>query len=141
MSGPIVGEPEQTRERTVVTRLRVANALLRPVLSRVVSMVLTRADWPLDRMEEALLVCDALCAHAPACAPAELPTFSVQADEDQAELFVSDLGAGGAERLLADCTLPLVGNVLERLADSVGLESDGGEGPRLAVALKSASPS
>jgi hypothetical protein len=90
-------------------------------------------------MEEALLVCDALCAHAPACAGGERPTFSVQADDARAELSVSDLTASGAERLLADCTLPLVGNVLERLADSVGVEPDG-DG-RLTVALRASSSS
>jgi hypothetical protein len=138
MNGPIVGE----RERTVVTRLRVADgSLLRPVLCRVVSMVLTRADWPLDRMEEALLVCDALCAHAPACAESERPTFSVRADESQAELCVSDLAAGGAERLLEDSSLPLVGNVLERLADSVGVERETGDRGRLTVALRAFSSS
>jgi hypothetical protein len=134
MNGPIVGE----RERTVVTRLRVADGpLLRPVLCRVVSMVLTRAEWPLDRLEETLLICDALCAHAPARADARRPTFSVEADEARAELRVCGLAPDGAERLLGDSKLPLVGNLLERLADSVSVEREEGPAARLTIALSS----
>lgn len=134
MNGSSIGE----REQTVVTRLRVGDGpLLRPVLCRVVSMVLTRADWPLDQLEEALLVCDALCARAPeqggdGTSP-DRPTYSVQADGNRAELCVSQLAAADAQRLLGD-HLPLVGNVLEQLADSVAVEQEQ-DGARLRIAL------
>lgn len=133
MSSQTVGE----RERTVVTRLRVYDrGLVRPVLCRVVSMVLTRANWPLDRLEEMLLVCDALCAHASTHAGDERPTFSIQADESRAELRVHNLVTDGAERLIRDSRLPLVGNVLEQLADTVSVErDDGGDGAQLTIAL------
>jgi hypothetical protein len=114
-----------TRERAVegVTRLRVADGpLLRPVLCRVVSMVLARADWPLDRLDDALLVCDALCANSPD--GDERLTFSVEADERQAELRVHDLAPESAEKLVLDARLPLVGNVLEQLAERVDVERD-----------------
>jgi len=131
-TSPAIGE----RERTVVTRLRVADgALLGPVLCRVVSMVLARADWPLDRLEEALLVCDALCAQAGEQAGTQQPTFSVQADESHAELLVRGLQAQAAQRLL-DHRLPLVGNVLERLAEAVSIQADeDGLGVCLTIAL------
>lgn len=99
-------------------------------------MVLTRADWPLDRLEEALLVCDALSAHIPEGADAARPTFSLQADDSHAELGISGLAAQDAERLLGD-RLPLVGNVLEQLAESVALEPEpDGSGTRLTIALR-----
>lgn len=125
--------------REGVTRLRVANGpLLRPVLCRVISMVLTRADWPVDRLDEALLVCDAICAHAPAHAADGTLTFSVHADEREAELRVQELAAGGAERLVHDTSLPLVGNVLERVAERVEVRSDERSStPQLVVVISS----
>jgi hypothetical protein len=91
--------------------------LVGPVLWRVVSMVLARADWPVDRLDDALLVCDALCAHAPAYASDGRLTFSVEADEHEAELRVRDLRSEGATALVQDAILPVVGNVLERIAE------------------------
>jgi hypothetical protein len=122
-----------------VTRVRLTNGpLMGPVLCRVVSMVLTRADWPVDRLDEALLVCDALCAHAPAYAHAGRLTFSVQADEDEAELRVWELEPEGAEGLVRDAMLPVVGNVLERVAERVSVETDEqGGGGQLVVRLSS----
>jgi len=116
-----------------VTRLRLsAGPLLRPVLCRVVSMVLTRADWPLDRLDEALIVCDALCAPtaSESCgADADIRgrerlTFSVEADEHEAALRVWELTPESADRLLREAHLPLVGNVLERVAEQIAVESD-----------------
>jgi serine/threonine-protein kinase RsbW len=123
MSGAATSERERATEG--VTRLRVADGpLLRPVLCRVVSMVLTRADWPLDRLDDALLVCDALCAHGPDRGERERPTFSVEADESSAELRVCDLSHESAEQLVRDARLPLVGNVLDRIAERVLVERD-----------------
>jgi hypothetical protein len=128
---------EQERATETVTRLRLANGpLLGPVLSRVVSMVLARADWPLDRLDEALLVCDTLSAHAPAHASDGRLTFSVTATEREAELRVFDLSDGGAAELIQDSTLPVVGNVLERIANRVWIEpGEPGHGSQLVLVL------
>jgi hypothetical protein len=116
---------EQERATGSVTRVRLANGpLMGPVLWRVVSMVLAYADWPLDRLDDALLVCDTLCAHAPAYASNDWLTFSVQASEQEAELRVLDLTADGAAQLVEDATLPGVGNVLEHIADRISVESE-----------------
>ncbi len=122
-----------------VTRLRIANGpLLAPVLWRVVSMVLTRADWPLDRLDDALLVCDAVCAHAPAYAGDGRLAFSIEADEPEAELRVLNLVDGGAAALVRDTMLPVVGNVLERIAERMSMEPDEhGGGSQLAIVLSS----
>jgi hypothetical protein len=129
---------EQERATESVTRVRLANGpLMGPVLWRVMSMMLARADWPLDRLDDALLVCDALCAHAPAYASDGRLTFSVQASEQEAELRVLDLTCDGAARLVQDAMLPVVGNVLERIAERVSVEPDeSGEGTRLALVLR-----
>jgi hypothetical protein len=47
----------------------------------------------------------------------------VQADEREAELRVHDLDLKDAEALLRDAMLPMVGNVLEHVADRVWVEA------------------
>ena len=121
MNGATAGERERAIED--VTLSIAEGPLLRPVLCRVVSMVLTRADWPLDRLEEALLVCDALCASGSAETGQRL-TFSFQADEREAELRVCELERTDAERLVREASLPLVGNVLERVARRVTVQPE-----------------
>ena len=122
------GAGTHERERRAihgVTRLRLASGpALGPVLRRVVSMALARADWPVDRLDDAILVCDALCAHTPAYAREGRVTFSLQADEREAELRVHDLDAADADALLRDTMLPVVGNVLEQVADRVTVQTD-----------------
>jgi hypothetical protein len=132
-----------TRERKQdvtdgVTRLRLANGpALGPVLRRVVSMTLTRADWPVDRLDDAILVCDALCAHAPAYASDGCLTFSLQVDEREAELRVHDLHRENAQALLGDTMLPVVGNVLEQIADRVSVQAGEDASAQIAIALSS----
>jgi hypothetical protein len=107
-----------------------------PVLCRVVSMMLARADWPLDRLDDALLVCDALCAHAPAHASDGRLAFSVRTNEREAELRVLELSDDAVTGLLRDAMLPVVGNVLEHVAECVSIESDEqGLGSQLVIVL------
>ena len=139
MSGPSARERSQERTTEGVTRLCLSSGpLLRPVLCRVVSMVLTRAEWPVDRLDDALLVCDALCAHAPAYAGDGRLTFSVQADEHEDKLRVHQLEPEDTEALLRDAMLPVVGNVLEHVAERVSVVTDGGGGSaQIVIALRS----
>jgi hypothetical protein len=135
------GQTTDPREQATdnVTRVRVASGpLLGPVLWRVVSMVLARADWPVDRLDDALLVCDALCAHAPTYASDGRVAFSVEASEHEAELRVRDLSSDGATALVRDAMLPVVGNVLERIAERVSVEpEEHGGGSQLVLTLSS----
>ena len=135
MNGAATSERERVTEG--VTRLRLADGpLLRPVLCRVVSMVLTRADWPLERLEDALLICDALCAHAAKSSGGERLMFSIDADEHEAELRMCELTVQSAERLVEQAHLPLVGNLLERIAERVTVQPDQvGSGTQLAIVL------
>lgn len=137
MNGQTTDPREQATDN--VTRVRVASGpLLGPVLWRVVSMVLARADWPVDRLDDALLVCDALCAHAPTYASDGRVAFSVEASEHEAELRVRDLSSDGAMALVRDAMLPVVGNVLERIAERVSVEpEEHGGGSQLVLTLSS----
>jgi hypothetical protein len=113
-------------ETTAATTVRVRTGpLVAPVLGRVVGMLAARAQCPIDRLDDAMLLTDAVAAHAPAHVTDEVVQVVVAADESSLRLRVGPLGDGGHERLLADADLPGVGNVLERVADEVGPADDG----------------
>lgn len=117
--------------------LRVANGpLAAPVLNRVVSMVLARAACPLDRLDDALLLCDAISAHGQAHTLDNRLSFTVDADSSAIELRVSELRAGGASGLIDDALLPDVGNVIERFSDTRRIEpAPNGDGEELVLTL------
>jgi hypothetical protein len=103
--------------------LRLANGpLSAPVLGRVISMVLARADCPMDRLDDATILCDTLSAHAPAHAFDGHIAYTMATDTQGLELRIGELCEQGAGRLLADAAVPGVGNVLERLSDELRLE-------------------
>jgi len=125
---------EETSVNTATVKV-VQGPLVAPVLSRVVGMLAARAQCPVDRLDDALLVADAIAAHAPRRSIDGRVTVRLTADGEGLELRVEELSTGGGEGLIADAALPGVGNVLERIADDVhtdGLElrvqelSDGG---------------
>jgi hypothetical protein len=133
---PVPDQPEPAGDG--YARVRLADGpLAGPVLWRIVSMMLARADWPLDRLDDMRLVCDALSAHAFAHSSNATLTFSIQANEHEAELRVLNLIDDGASGLVRDAVLPVVGNVFERIAErmSIGTGSDG-EGSQLVLALR-----
>jgi hypothetical protein len=126
-------EPSRTYHAVSV---RVADGpLVGPVLRRMVSIVLARADWPLDGLDDALLVCDALSAHAPGHARAGWLALSIKADEREVELCVGELRHGGAADLLRDATLPVAGNVLEGIAEKVSVQAETDGGSQLVLVL------
>ncbi len=102
------------------TRLTVAvGPLVGPVLARVVGMHAARAELPLDRLNDAVLVADAIAARAQAFAVQDRLPVSVRSDPGRLELRVGPLRSGGAERILEGAALPEVGSVIERLTDAV----------------------
>jgi hypothetical protein len=105
--------------------------LVGPVLGRVVGMLAARAQCPIDRLDDAILLTDAVAAHAPVHARNGHVVVVVAADDERLELRVSELRDDGAQRLLADGDLPGVGNVFDRVADDVQVgtmpNGDGGE--------------
>jgi len=103
--------------------LRLANGpLAAPVLGRVLSMVLARADCPMNRLDDAMILCDTLSAHAPAHARDAHLAFTMATDGQGIELRVGELAERGAGGQLADAAVPGVGNVLERLSDELRIE-------------------
>jgi hypothetical protein len=135
LDGVQLEHEEPPRESTASLRL-ATGPLVGPVLCRVVSIVLARASCPMDRIDDAMLICDALSAHAPTHAADGHLAFAVAARGGQFELRVGDLAAQGASRLVQDTMLPGVGSVLERMADELRVEpATEGAGEELVLGL------
>ena len=129
MSGTVAARNE--------ARMRVRNGpLLGPVLTRVIGMLAARAQCPIDRLDDAILLTDAVAAHAPVHARNGHVHVVVAADDERLELRVSELLPEGAQRLLADGDLPGVGNVFTRVADEVDARSAGDGAAELVLRLR-----
>jgi hypothetical protein len=111
-----------TNEATLTVR---QPELLGPVLGRVVGMLAARAQCPIDRLDDALLLTDAVAAHAPSQAANGRVVVYVRADPEGLSLRIGALREGGAEELVESAALPGVGNVFRRVATDVSAE--GGE--------------
>ena len=114
-------------------RVAVANGpLVGAVLGRVVGMLAARAQCPIDKLDDALLITDAVAAHAPRFSADDRVRVVVRTDDSALEIIVASLTSGGTEGLVADATLPGVGNVLERVAEEVE-RSPGEDGEQLRI--------
>jgi hypothetical protein len=114
---------------SAVLRVRTG-PLAGPLLTRVVGMMLARAQCPVDRLDDAMLICDALGAQVCEQAADGHVQFTVCTRVDGMELRVGELAPGGAQRLIEATALPGIGAVLEPIADQVTVETsaaDAGE--------------
>jgi serine/threonine-protein kinase RsbW len=103
----------------------VAGPLVGPVLRRVVGMLAARADLPLDRLDDAVLVADLVAARAPAHSATETVDVALASGPRSLDLRVGPLRAGGGRALVVDAAVPGVGNVIEQLADGLDIEVEG----------------
>jgi hypothetical protein len=107
-----------SKDNEATVRVR-SGPLVAPVLGRVVGMLAARAQCPIDRLDDAMLLTDAVAAHAPRYSRDAQVVVTVATDDDGLELRIVDLGVGSAGRMLADGELPGVGNVFDRIADEI----------------------
>jgi hypothetical protein len=98
--------------------------LVGPVLGRVVGMLAARAECPIDRLDDALLVADAVAARAASFSEDGRVHVRVAAEIGCIEMLVGPLRPDGAGGLVESAALPGVGNVLERVADRLEYERD-----------------
>ena len=106
-----------------------------PVLGRVVGMLAARADCPIDRLDDALLVADAIAATAGSFSPDGRVKVRIVTRLGAVELHVGPLRPGGAGGLVASAALPGVGNVLEQVADLLEPQSRNSDGEYLLIRL------
>lgn len=100
-----------------------AGPLAGPVLGRVVGILAARADCPIDRLDDAMLVADAVASSAGSFAEDARVNVLVVAEPGSVELQVGPLRADGARALIASAALPGIGNVLEQVADELEPQS------------------
>lgn len=112
-----------------------AGPLVGPVLRRVVGMMAARADLPLDRLDEAVLLADLIAARAPAHVASGTVDVALDPGERALSLRVGPLRPGGAQALIVDAAVPGVGNVIERLADELHVVGHDGQPEYLQVRL------
>ena len=107
----------------------VSGPLSAPVLGRVVGMLTARADCPIDRLDDALLVADAVAAKAGTFRDDSRIEAQIVARLGSVQVQVGPLRDGGAIGLIESAALPGVGNVLERVADELETQEgkDGSE--------------
>jgi serine/threonine-protein kinase RsbW len=108
------------------TRVSIAaGPLVGPVLRRVVGMFAARADLPLDRLDDAVLVADLVGARAPGHVLADTVEVALTSGPRALDLRIGPLRAGGGRALVVQAAVPGVGNVIEQLADDVEVETEG----------------
>ncbi len=95
-----------------------------PVLRRAVAGTSSKAGLPVDRIDDAILIVEALLADA-VTADSEEVHFILSARAGSFALMMGPLLDDEAGRLLRDASLPIVGPVIERLA-TTATTVDGG---------------
>jgi hypothetical protein len=113
----------EARELTVQISAGRGRARL-PILSRAVAGTCSRAGLPVDRIDDAVLILEALLADAET-ARAEEVHLVLTARPGSFALLMGPLAGNEAERLLLHAELPMVGPIVERLA-STAMTVDGG---------------
>jgi len=114
-------------------------SLVGPVLGRVIGMLAARADAPVDRLDDVLLVSDAIAAHGPSHSEdgAGLQVH-IRTTQDELVLRIGPLAPKRGAALLDAVDLPGVGNVLEQVSEQVTVEpGEAGEHLVILVSLSS----
>jgi serine/threonine-protein kinase RsbW len=104
----------------------VPGPLVSAISGRVTAMLAARADFPLDRLPDAVLVSDAIAAHAEAYVTGGDVGLAIQDGEGLLDFRVGPLREGGARGLLSELEVPGFGGSLERLVDKVEVENTPG---------------
>ncbi len=127
--GPSSNGVPEAPEALDETRISLpAGELLAPILSRVISMFATRADFSVDELSDAVLLSDAISANGELSFPDGTARLAVSEQQGSFEVRVGPLEPGAARRLLDGMRLPAIDASLESLADEVRIDAvDDGE--------------
>lgn len=99
-----------------------AGPLVAPVLARVTAILAARADFSLDRLSDAVLVSDAVSAHAASFVSGEHIDVAIEDGGGTLDIRVGPLVSGGANELLGTMKVPGLDRSLENLTDEVKVE-------------------
>jgi hypothetical protein len=112
-----------SREGTPTVVSVTSGPLAAPILRRVVGIFAARAQLPLDRLDEAILLVEALADHAGPLTLDGRVTLALGGSSGTLLIDLGPLRAGCAAQLVETGALPGLGNLIERLADELGVES------------------
>ncbi|MCW3027195.1 MAG: putative anti-sigma regulatory factor, serine/threonine protein kinase [Solirubrobacterales bacterium] len=121
------GFPNGARGAGSTTSVTIAPVapLARTVLPRLLGVLAARAQFSTDRISDALLVADALSAHASRSANAGHLRITVSIEPRNLQLSLGPLDSGGARALVSGSNVDGVGRVIEKLSDHLGVVVDG----------------
>jgi hypothetical protein len=111
------------RELTVQVSAGRGRARL-PILRRAVACTCSKAGLPVDRIDDAVLILEALLGDA-RTARSEEVHLVLTARPGSFALLMGPLAGDEADRLLEHAELPMVGPIVERLASSATTVDDG----------------
>lgn len=94
------------------------------VLERVVGVVASRHPITVDRLNDAMLLTDAVSARAPEAFGDGGLRFTVADQAEGIDLRIGPMASGASKRLLDGLAIPQVGGSLEALADELRIEQD-----------------
>jgi serine/threonine-protein kinase RsbW len=103
-----------------------AGALVGPVLSRIISLFAVRANFSVDRLSDAVLLGDAISAHAPAHFPDGTARVMIDAEGGVVAVRVGPLVEGAGDRLVEAMRIPGMDASVEGRADRVKVEDQDG---------------
>jgi hypothetical protein len=98
--------------------------LVAPVVSRVLSMLAARTELSVDRYSDAILLGDAISAHAPSAFTDGRVRMVIEDGDDTVDMKIGPMERGSGQRLRQRLELPEVSSTLEKLADEVAVEQD-----------------
>lgn len=115
-----------------------AGTFVRPVLSRVIGALATRADFSIDRLSDTVLLGDAVSAHNAADFPDGTVGVEIVDGDGRLDVRVGPMVEGGSGRILESLELP-GGTSLRKLASEIDVERverpDGGPAEYLVVGI------
>lgn len=129
-----LGEPDTTTVDGAIPGLKPSERILR----RLVAVVGAQIDLPSDQLMESLLVAELVARHALRRLVGERVEIRLDTGERSMELSVGPLEIGGAAAVVSDSEVPVVGSVVDRLADRIETQSvtvDGVECERLVIGI------
>ncbi len=94
------------------------------ILRRLVAVVAAQADMPVDRMMEALLVTELVAHHGLPRVVGDRARIRIVRDGDAFALMLGPLEEQGAAAIVRDSEVPVVGSIVERLADRLRVERE-----------------
>ena len=92
------------------------------IARRLVAVIAAQTDMPSDRLIESLLAVELAARHAPRYLAGDRIRLTLERLDAGFDLRIGPLAADGAQALVQESELPVIGAVIERLSDSVSVE-------------------